>query len=388
MRPPRIVSAGTAVAAGLAVHTVANLANLRRPAATGPDLTERVSVLVPARNEQDCVGRAVADLLAQQGVPDLEVLVLDDGSSDATADILAGFRDPRLTVITVPDRLPPAGWLGKSWACARLAERARGTVLVFADADVSFGPHAVRAAVAELRSGGFALVSPFPRELAEDWLSRLVQPLLTWSWAATMPLRWSESSSRPSLSAANGQFLVFDARQYHRMGGHGAVRGEILEDIALMRAVKASGGRAATLDASHLASCRMYATPAELVDGYGKSLWSAFGGPVGSLAVNLLLVLAYLVPGLALVLGRRTSTRLTGALGYAAGAASRAAVATRVAGRVWPDSAAQPASIAAFVALNVLSWHRHLRGSASWKGRPTVTSPTTNYRKGRPCRTA
>ena len=370
MRANPFVAGGSAISAALAAHTMVNRRQLRRPPATGPALTERVSVLVPARNEQSHIGRTVASLLGQQGVPNLDVIVLDDGSTDATAAILQLFDDSRLTVITSPDQPPPPGWLGKSWACARLAAQATGTVLVFADADVHFEPHAVRAAVSELRTGGFAMVSPFPRELADDWLARLVQPLLTWSWAATLPLWLAERLRWTSLSAANGQFLVFDAAAYHAMGGHATVAGEVLEDICLMRATKKSGGRAATLDASHLASCRMYATPAELVDGYAKSMWSAFGGPVGSVGVNAFLVLAYLVPPLAALLGRRPTTRLIGALGYASGALGRAAVARRVGGPVWPDSAAHPASIAAFGTLTAVSWHRHLRGTASWKGRP------------------
>lgn len=376
MKPRSIVAAGTVAAAWLAVHTLVNVRFLRRPAATGPDIAERVSICVPARNEARHIGRTVADLLAQEGLPDLEVLVLDDGSTDTTADILHGFNDPRLTVITSPDEPPPPGWLGKSWACARLAEQATGTVLVFADADVAFGPHAVRAAIAELRSGGFAMVSPFPREVADDWLGRLVQPLLTWSWVATVPLRLAEWLPWTSFSAANGQFLVFDADAYRAIGGHGAVGGQILEDICLMRTMKAAKLRATPVDASGLVECRMYETPQELVDGYAKSLWSAFGGPVPSLAANGLLLITYLVPPVAALVGRRRDTRLIGALGYFAGVASRATVAGRVGGRVWPDSMAQPASIVAFAALNGISWYRHRRGLATWKDRPLMTHPT------------
>jgi hypothetical protein len=370
-----LVAAGTVLASGLALHAAANGRHLRRPDAGVPPVTERVSVLVPARDEQDHVGTTVADLLAQTGVPELEVLVLDDGSTDGTAAVLARFDDPRLTVLTAPDDAPPAGWLGKSWACARLAERATGSVLVFADADVRFTPDAVRACVAALRTDGFGLVSPFPREVAEDWMSRLVQPLLAWSVVATLPLGLARRSTRPALSAANGQFVVVDAATYRRAGGHAAVAGDVLEDIGLMRAVKSAGARAATLDGSRLAACRMYRTPAEVVDGYGKSLWTAFGGPGGSLAVAGALVLGHVVPPVAALAGRRPGTRIVGLLGYAAAVAGRAAVARRVGGRVWPDSAAHPASVLAFAGLTAESWRRHLAGTASWKGR-ALTAPT------------
>ncbi len=371
MRPNPAITAASAIAVGLAAHTAVNLRLLRRPDPAAPAVTERVSVLVPARDEEAHVEQTVRSLLAQQGIDDLEVVVLDDGSTDRTAELLAGITDPRLVVIHGQDQPPPDGWLGKPWACARLAERATGTVLVFADADVRFEPWAVRAAVHELRSGGFALVAPYPHQLAGTWLERLVQPLVTWSWAATMPLGWAERSARPSLSAANGQFLVLDTTAYRAIDGHAAVRGNVLEDIGLMRALKRHDARTATVDGSHLASCRMYDSPAAVVDGYAKSLWAAFNGPAGSVAANGLLVAAYVLPAMAAVTARRTSTRAVGLAGYAAGVASRALVARRTGERVLPDALAQPVSIAAFAALNVVSWRRHLLGTNTWKGRST-----------------
>lgn len=360
---------GTGIAIGLAAHTAANLRALRRPDPAAPAVTERVSVLVPARNEQATIWSTVRSLLSQTGLEDFEVLVLDDGSTDDTAVILATIVDPRLRVMHSPDIEPPEGWLGKAWACARLAAEANGTVLVFADADVDFMSDAVRAAVAELRAGGFALIAPYPHQHAETWLERLVQPLVTWSWIATMPLGWAERSTRPSLSAANGQFLVFDAQAYGQIDGHAAVRDNVIEDVALMRALKRAGQRTATVDGSHLATCRMYAGRQALVDGYAKSVWSAFNGPIGTVGVNALLLTAYVAPPAAMLTARSPITRTVGAIGYAAGIASRAMVAKRTGERVMPDAAAQPASILAFTALNAISWKRHLRGRNAWKGR-------------------
>jgi hypothetical protein len=257
-------------------------------------------------------------------------------------------------------------------------------VLVFVDADVALHPHAVRAVVATLRDQDLALVAPYPLQLAEGWLERLVQPLVTWAWAATMPVRWGERSHRPSLSAANGQLLAVDAEAYRAIDGHAAVRDEVIEDVALMRAVKSSQRRAATVDGSHLAECRMYDGTPAVVDGYAKSLWSAFNGPAGSAAVNALLVTAYVVPAVAALTAPRRRTRVIGLLGYAAGVASRALVARRTGERVVPDALAHPASIAAFAVLNAVSWQRHVRGTNTWKGRPVTahtpseaTTPTT-----------
>ena len=376
MKSRWLVRAGTGLAVGIAVHTAWNLRHLRTPAANAPEARERVAVLIPARNEEATIESTVRSALAQQGVPDLQVIVLDDDSSDATGEIVQRLmiNEPRLHLMQSHEA-PPEGWLGKPWACARLADAAGdldATALVFVDADVVLEPHAVRALVNDLRTRNLAMVAPYPSQQATTWLERLVQPLVTWSWAATLPLAWGEASTRTSLSAANGQVLIVDARSYRDAGGHGAVRDEVLEDIALMRAIKVSGGHAATVDGSQLATCRMYASTSEVVDGYSKSLWNAFGGPAGSVAVNGALTLAYVVPALAMVTSRSSGVRATGALGYAAGVTSRAMVARRV-GEPLVDSLAQPASIAAFVALNVISWRRHLAGRNTWKGRPVTT---------------
>jgi hypothetical protein len=371
-----VVVAGTAAACAIALHTAVNLRFLRTPSPSAPAVSEHVTVLIPARDEAAHVETTIRSVLAQRGVPSLTVIVLDDGSTDGTAEILdrLALEDTRLSVVHAPDIPPPAGWLGKPWACARLAELASGSALVFVDADVALRPHAIRAAVAMMREGDFALLAPYPFQESAGWLERLVQPLVTWSWAAMVPLRWAETSTRPSLSAANGQFIAVDADAYRAVDGHRAVRADVIEDVALMRAVKSSGRLTATVDGSTIATCRMYDGSEAVVDGYAKSLWSAFNGPIGSVAVNTLLLGIYVAPAVAAITARDARTRRIGLLGYAAGVASRSLVARRTGERTLPDALLQPASIAAFTALNVISWQRHLRGSNNWKGRAVIAT--------------
>jgi hypothetical protein len=192
-----------------------------------------------------------------------------------------------------------------------------------------------------------------------------VQPLLPWSWLTTLPLRAAERSPRPSLSAANGQLLAVDADAYARAGGHVAVRREMLEDVALLRAVKRAGGRGTVADGTHLATCRMYDGWGALRDGYAKSLWSAFGSPAGAVAVVGGLSLAYLLPAVQALRGSRV-----GLLGYAAGVAGRVVVGRRVGSRVVPDAFAHPASVAAFAWLVATSLWRRSRGTIVVSGRP------------------
>jgi cellulose synthase/poly-beta-1,6-N-acetylglucosamine synthase-like glycosyltransferase len=374
-----LVAAGSLGAVGIAAHTAINLQFLRTPPARPAELAESVDVLIPARNEEAHIERSVRSVLAQVGAPALRVLVLDDGSTDNTAAIVRSLADvdSRVVLLSGVDVAPPTGWLGKPWACARLAERADATVVAFVDADVELLPHAIAATVQTLREGDFALVAPYPFQISESWLERLIQPLVTWSWAATMPLRWAENSTRPSLSAANGQLLVLDSAAYRSIGGHGAVRADVLEDIGLMRALKSAGRRTATVDGSKLARCRMYSGRTEVVDGYAKSLWSAFNGPVGSAAACSALAVTLVLPAVAAVAARDRGTRAIGLAGYVAGVMSRGLVARRTGERLLPDVLAQPVAIAAFVALNVESWRRHVRGTNTWKGRAVTVGPAT-----------
>src|SRR5262249_13837674 len=157
-------------------------------------------------------------------------------SDDDTAAIAAahGARVLRGTAL-------PTGWLGKPHACRQLAAAARGDVLVFLDADVRLTPGAVRRATGLLESTGLDLISPLPRQIAEAAAERLVQPLLAWSILTLLPLDVAARSRRPSLTAANGQFLVVRRAAYERAGGH--VPDSVLDDLALLRAIKRTGGR-------------------------------------------------------------------------------------------------------------------------------------------------
>lgn len=363
-----LVAAGTVIACALTVQTVLNVRRLRRPQPRSAEVPDNVAVLIPARDEADTIEATIESVLAQAGVPHLRAVVLDDGSADGTAERVP--NDPRVVVIDGAGTPLPRGWLGKPWACARLADAVPGaSVLVFVDADVELAPDAIRSLVDLLRREGLALAAPFPRQLALTWPERLVQPLVTWLWAATLPLGWAESSQRPSLSAANGQLMAFDAAAYRAIGGHAAVRDAVLEDVAIMRAMRRAGYRAATVDGSALASCRMYDGFDEIVAGYGKSLWSAFSHPLGSAAVCVLAVLTYVVPPLGAIAARRRSTRSIGAIGYGAGVVSRALVAQRTGERVWPDAALHPLSMITFVVLIAESWRQVTSGTAQWKGR-------------------
>jgi hypothetical protein len=342
-------------AALLAVHAVVNTRLLRVPTATTTGV--RASVLLPVRDEAARVEPTLRSLLAQEGV-DLEVVVLDDGSSDGTADVVRRVADGDPRVRLLEGRPLRLGWLGKPHACQQLAEAAARTsdVLVFVDADVVLAPHAVAATVALLEETGLDLLSPYPRQEAPG-ATALVQPLLQWSWLTFLPLRLAERSPRESLSAANGQLLAVRRTAYDRAGGHAAVHDQVVEDVELLRAVKRTGGRGGVCDGTALATTRMYGSWDELVTGYTKSLWTL---PLPTVA---LLALLYVVPPLAALRGSRA-----GAVAYAAGVAGRVVTARRTGGPV-ATSAAHPMSVAVLCLLAGRSRLHRRRGTLTWKGR-------------------
>ena len=365
----RLVRVCTALSVLGALHAMVNIRLLRRPPALARAVDRQVAVVLPVRDEAGQVSGCLAAVLDQRGVPGLRVVVVDDGSTDGTAAEVHAVGGDRVRLLRATP--PAAGWLGKPSACAQGAAAAGDAeVLVFLDADVRLMPDAIASAVAVLDDAALDLVSPWPRQLTGSVAERLVQPLQQWLWGTLLPLRLAERSPRPSLAAANGQFLVVRRTAYDRAGGHAAVRGEVIEDVALLRAVKAAGGRGVVVDGSTLATCRMYDGWAGVRDGYAKSLWSALGGrPAAAVAAAAGLSAVWLLPPLAALAGSRA-----GLAGYAAGVAGRAVVAARTGGRVWPDALAHPVSIAALDVLVARSVTGHRRGQLRWRGRP-VTAP-------------
>lgn len=359
-----IVRTAAVAAVTASVHAAYNARIVREPPKQPARCREPVSILLPLRDEALRVAPTLRSLVAQSGLDDVEILVLDDCSSDGTAEVVRRVAggDPRVKVFTGIE--PPPDMVGKPYACHQLATRARGSVLVCVDADVVLAPDAVASAVSLLRGASLDAVSPFPRQRADSAGARLVQPLLQWSWLTLLPLRLAERSPRPSLTAANGQFLIIDAAMLRECGGFASVGHEVLDDIALMRAVKNAGGRGVVADGSRIAECTMYTNWPDLRDGYTKSLWSATASVPGAIAISAGLLTVWVLPAAAALTGSKA-----GLLGYLAGVAGRTVAARRTRGRVWPDSLAHPVSVLALVGLIGRSWWARRTGRLVWKNR-------------------
>jgi chlorobactene glucosyltransferase len=238
------------------------------------DREPRVSVLVPARDEAQTIGRCVRSLLAQD-YPDFEVVVMDDGSRDRTGLVLAGIGSDRLRVLT--GRTLPDGWTGKTWACWQLAEAATGELLFFTDADTVHEPDTLRQAVAALESSNAEFITAVARNEVRTFGEQVTVPFIIWAPMAILPLGLSYLLRRSrAFSVAGGKFMLFRRAAYDHVGGHAAVRTEAAEDVAICRRVKASGMKWRLLDATECVSARMYDGFKTAVHGFSKNFFALF----------------------------------------------------------------------------------------------------------------
>lgn len=283
------------VAAGLvvfALNLILNLRALRRPKRDSaiPQPAPLVSVLIPARNEETNIEACVKSL-QEQDYPDFEIMVLDDNSRDRTADIVTRMAatDDRIQLLS-GDPLPQ-GWAGKPHACYQLAQKAKGSWLLFVDADTTSAPHMLRSVMALALKLKPSLLSGFPRQLATSLPQKIAIPVLYFIILSWLPLWWLHRSKKPKPSLAIGQFLLFPKEEYWRIGGHRAVKGRILEDVWLGLETTRHGGRHVAIDLSSVFFCDMYHSIKGMSEGVIKWMYSV--ASLSSAALVGLMVAGY-----------------------------------------------------------------------------------------------
>ena len=248
--------------------------SLDEESAAAPDDPPLVSVIVPARDEAANIARCASSVLGTT-YPRLEVIVVDDHSRDDTAAIAGAIarRDPRLRVIAAPD-LPP-GWFGKPWAAATGARAARGEILCFIDADTVHAPDLITRTVNAMRSRGAAMVTVAGRqEMGSFWetlLQTQVFALLAMRYGGTETVN---RSRRTWDKIANGQCIAITRAAYDAVGGHGAVRDKVAEDLMLAQRLFSDGHRTALVLGTAQLSTRMYTSLGEIVRGWGKNVFA------------------------------------------------------------------------------------------------------------------
>jgi chlorobactene glucosyltransferase len=246
-----------------------NLRFLNQPSPLSA-VSPRVSILVPARNEARTI-TACIESLSCQDYPDLEVIALDDQSSDETGVLLDDLaaRHGNLTVIHGTEN-PPEGWNGKSYACHRLAERARGEWLLFTDADTLHAPTSIAQGIAHAEHLRADLLSAFPRQITESWSEQIVVSFIL----DFLPLVGVDLTTlgESGNAIAIGQYLLVRGETYRAIGGHTAIFDALVDDFALAKRVSTSGYKVALVDGTNMLSCRMYQNAREVWEGFSKNI--------------------------------------------------------------------------------------------------------------------
>lgn len=335
----------------------------------------RLVCVVPARNEAAHIGPCVAALRASDH-PALDVLVFDDGSTDGTGALAeaAGAR-----VVQGGGGELPEGWKGKPWALQRATRDLDADWIVFVDADVRVHPAALSRAHAYAVREGADLLSGFGRlEMGSFW-EKVIQPSVGGLILAGNDLDVANDPAKPERAIANGQLILVRRAAYEEVGGHAAVRDDILDDIGLARAFTAAKKRVICLFMRELFSCRMYTSLRELWDGWTKNLYAGLGHRLDRVAFLVGFVFVdFCAPYLALLWGLAGGPRE--ALAWGAGVVLLMAFVRawldRIFGQDVKYGLLQPLGAAALIALLVGSAWRSRAGTVTWKGRQYAVRPT------------
>ena len=340
--------------------SIVNYLTIRIPRNDSP-VSSSVLVLVPMRNEAENVHEFVAALSHQAGVRDFKVLLINDSSTDKTLEFMheATAQDSRFSILDSPALKD--GWLGKVSALHSGYLSAAADYIVTLDADVRLKPDALVRAVNQLNDLKLDFICPYPRQITQTFSEKLIQPLLHWSWMSTIILRLAEKQPRRSTAVGNGQFFVLRKSALDKVEGFSSVSAQILDDIELARTLIAAGFKGVVTEGSAIASTRMYSSFDEIRQGYGKSLWKAFGGVLGSFIASLFIFATGILPVILAVQGY-----LIGFLLYFLVVFTREISAVRA--RTNPLYAfLHPLSSILLIYLICYSWLR--RGRIQWKGR-------------------
>jgi chlorobactene glucosyltransferase len=376
MKSRVLITHGVAVTALFyALRSLQLLRGWRRiPALTAFAAAPSLSIVVPARDEERSIEACVRSLIAQHGLT-TELIVVDDGSTDATGAILAQLQREFPALRVIAGKPLPDGWVGKPWACAQGAEYAGGAWLLFTDADSRHEPHAAISTLA------------FARAANADALSMMTgQDLGTFAEAAILPailqmivfasgmLTEINDPKRPDRALANGQYLLVSRAAYDELGGHTALRGELVEDIEFARRLKRDGRfRLVIAEGTQLVHVRMYRSLREIWDGFTKNMYLGARGYLPAIAGGVVFCAALSIapPALAIAAARAGEPALAAEALAATGVVMAAGYASAPYVSM-PRRLAllAPIGIAAFAAIALNSTFCAVSGSGfAWRGR-------------------
>jgi glycosyltransferase involved in cell wall biosynthesis len=328
-----------------------------------------VSVIIPARNEEVSLASCLESLVAQVGVA-FEIIVVDDHSTDRTRAIAYSFSNSRMRLQVIEAGTLPTGWTGKNNAVATGARATRGEWLLFTDADTIHLPGSLARSVAEAKRHGAALLSYPPEQIVDSFWEKAVMPIIFAELASSF--RPSEVSNPKSpAAAANGQYILITREAYDTVGGHAAIATNLLEDVALARAVKRSGRKIFFRYGADAVRTRMYRSFAQLREGWTKNLALLFPSPARLAVLRalefVLIIASFAISITSALRGYPRPALITGILCVVLYTLFLARI--RRAHFSWNANALALFGLPLFAYLLLRSAKAHANGSISWKGR-------------------
>jgi glycosyltransferase involved in cell wall biosynthesis len=324
-----------------------------------------VSAIVPARDEEENIARSVESLVAQNAVG--EIIVVNDQSKDRTGAILKDLaaRIPRLRILKIESL--PEGWVGKNYALWQGAALAESEWLLFTDADAVHLPGSTQKALETAGESGAELVSFSPEQEMKTWWERALIPFVFSRLAERFRYRQiNDPESRAA--AANGQYILIARELYQAIGGHRAISGEVVEDVALAYRAKSAGHRIYFGSGAGIVRARMYSTFGAMWQGWMKNLYPLMGGTPRNVAWEILTVFP-VIPFVMMLLGFVHWIFLAAGLTLLAGRHIRYAVALRSNQKDYQGIQYYVPAVILYCAALIASWRRYSKGSVIWKGR-------------------
>jgi glycosyltransferase involved in cell wall biosynthesis len=333
--------------------------------------TDRVTAVVPARNEETVIAASVESLAMQREIT--EILVIDDQSSDRTAEIVQSlsFQHPNVRLLEATE-LPP-GWVGKNNAVWIGAREARSEWLLFTDADAVHAPDSAARALSIAAENSAALVSFSPEQVMENWYEKAVIPYVYARLSSRFRFADVNDPKNPS-AAANGQFILIRRDAYDAVGGHASVAGDVLEDVALAARVKATGYRIWFGSGKGIVRVRMYRSFAAMWEGWKKNLYTLMGGNANAAKAE---VARALLPIFLSLLAAVTVGEITESIMMATSVLTVSLLGILIAYDADLESSGFSARLLAysvpgrilFAAMLWASYRSHRSGRLEWKGR-------------------
>ncbi len=255
--------------------SIINLFSFQKPKPLSPKNKSKISILIPCRNEENNIVECVESLILQD-YDNLEILLIDDNSTDNTWSQIKNLSNKYSQVKAFKGRSLPENWTGKNWACHQLSQKAKGEYFLFIDADTKLARYSVSSGLKYLEDKNLEFITLVPKRKIFNVTDYLIWIMVSWFIFSWIPFYLAKKLPFGIFAAGFGQFLFFNKEAYLKIGGHKKISNLVLDDFELARSIKSHGFNSDILDGTHLIETKGYTSSIDAVDGHAKAIFATF----------------------------------------------------------------------------------------------------------------